>query len=545
MEFAPPPAGSYALPVIQSAPDGRVVSLDGKAHPLAHYTRGRITLLALIYTYCTDPTGCPLAYETTLDLRRRILADPALHGRARFVSLSFDPRNDTPRILRAYAGANARAGGPLPWHFLTTRSLDDLHPILDGLGQEIEVERGERERPTWAIHHMLKLFLLDKDGRVREIYSTAFLHPEVMFNDIKTLAMEEDAAGRTPLAATLGLPELDLPRASPAKVSLGRKLFLDRRLSPNGTMSCAMCHVPEQGFAANELATSVGIEGRSGRRNAPTLLNVAYQKRLFHDGRETALEDQIWGPLLADNEMGNPSIGYVIERLRALPDYRGLFETAFGGQSVSESHIGQAIAAYERTLIAGSSRFDRWRAGGDASALTDAEQHGFRLFSGKARCIACHLVGERDALFTDHRFHNTGIGWQRAFHAPEHTRVELAPGLFTALDRKTVQSLSEPPARDVGRYEITLDPKDRWAYKTPSLRNVALTAPYMHDGSLPTLEAVVDFYDGGGIDNPDKSPLLVPLGLKAEERAALAAFLRSLTSPSVPALVEVARRASR
>ncbi len=196
MAFAAPPAGSYRLPVIQAAPDGRVVDLEGRAGRLSRYTRGRITLLAPIYTYCSEPIGCPLAYETTLDLRDRILADRSLHGRARFVSLSFDPVNDTPRVMRAYAGRNAGSGGPLAWHFLTTRSLADLAPILDGLGQEIETVADERGRPTRTINHMLKLFLLDRQGRVREIYSTAFLHPGVMLNDIKTLVLEEDAAPR-------------------------------------------------------------------------------------------------------------------------------------------------------------------------------------------------------------------------------------------------------------------------------------------------------------------------------------------------------------
>jgi cytochrome c peroxidase len=348
-----------------------------------------------------------------------------------------------------------------------------------------------------------------------------------------------------PAPAARGLPALEVPAdnpITPAKVALGRMLFLDRRLSPNGTMSCAMCHIPEQGFAANELATSVGIEGRTVRRNAPTLLNVGYQKRLFHDGREATLEDQIWGPLLAANEMGNPSIGYVVERVRGLGDYAGRFEAAFEGRGVSAARIGLALAAYQRTLVAGDSRFDRWRFGGDATALTDVEKAGFALFAGRARCVACHPVGERSALLTDHGFHNTGVGWRAAFAAPARTRVELIPGVVAELDRKTVESFSEPPPKDVGRYEITLDPRDRWAYKTPSLRNVALTAPYMHDGSLPTLEAVVEFYDRGGVDNPDKSPLIVPLGLSPEERRALAAFLRALTGEGVRALVEDARR---
>jgi len=189
----PPPAGSYALHVIQRAPDGEVIGHDGRPQRLARYTRGRVTLLSLVYTYCTEPTGCAFAYETGVDIKRRVLADQRLHGRAQFVSLSFDPLNDTHESMRAYGGPHARTGGALPWHFLTTRSMRELAPILEGFGQEIEVERDSRGRPTRTISHMLKLFLIDREGRVREIYSTAFLHPEAMLNDIRTLVMEEDA----------------------------------------------------------------------------------------------------------------------------------------------------------------------------------------------------------------------------------------------------------------------------------------------------------------------------------------------------------------
>jgi cytochrome c peroxidase len=346
----------------------------------------------------------------------------------------------------------------------------------------------------------------------------------------------QDALGLPPLASAPG------EAASAEKAALGRRLFFDRRLSPGNTMSCAMCHVPEQGFTSHELATPVGREGRSVRRNAPTVLNVAYLQRLFHDGREASLEEQVWGPLLARNEMGNASREAVVARVAALQDYRGAFERAFGGEPVSAARIGEALAAYQRTLSAGNSRFDRWRYGGDAGALTAAERRGFELFTGRAGCGVCHTVGDRDALFTDQRFHNTGVGWRRSHAAPATIRVELVPGVFAELDRRTLESFSEPPAVDLGRYEVTGDPADRWAYRTPGLRNVALTAPYMHDGSLATLEAVVEFYDRGGIEHPGRSPLLAPLGLDAGERAALVAFLRSLTSDAVPGLVAEARR---
>jgi cytochrome c peroxidase len=353
----------------------------------------------------------------------------------------------------------------------------------------------------------------------------------------------------TPLpAAPLGLPAVPVPADNPitrTKVELGRKLFMDRRLSPNGTMACAMCHVPEQGFTSNEMGAAIGLEGQSLRRNAPTIYNAAYLERLFHDGREISLENQVWGPLLAANEMGNVSIGYLIEKIRGLPDYRGKFEAAFSGRGPDVETIGQALATYERTVLSGNSRFDRWRYAGEANALTHQERLGFDLFTGRAGCATCHTIGDAAALFTDQRFHNTGIGWARSMDSGDAKhRVQLAPGVYTEIAESATRSFSEPRASDVGRFEVTLDPADRWAYRTPSLRNVSLTAPYMHDGSIATLEEVVEFYDRGGIENPGRDPLLKPLGLSAEEKQSLAAFLRALTGDNAEALARAARSAN-
>ena len=339
------------------------------------------------------------------------------------------------------------------------------------------------------------------------------------------------------------MPAIPLPPDSPltqARIELGRTLFMDRRLSHNNTLSCGMCHVPEQGFTSNELGTAIGLEGQSIRRNSPTVYNVAYVEQLFHDGREFSLENQAWGPLLAGNEMANPSIGYVIEKIRVLPEYAGRFEQAFAGRGPDVLTVGQALAAYQRTLVSGNSRFDRWHYGKEQNALTTEEQAGFRLFSGKAGCSTCHVVAEKHALLTDNRFHNTGIGYARSMGLPKTHRVQLAPGKFVDVEDKALDSF-EQPQPDVGRYEVTLDPADSWAYRTPGLRNVALTAPYMHDGSLATLEQVVEFYDRGGIDNPQKDPLLKPLGLSPQDRKALVAFLGSLTGDNVQKLVAEAR----
>jgi cytochrome c peroxidase len=343
----------------------------------------------------------------------------------------------------------------------------------------------------------------------------------------------------------LGLPPIPVTEDNPPtreKIALGRKLFFDRRLSFNNTMSCGMCHIPEQGFTNNELATPVGVEGRSIRRNSPTIVNVAYTKHMFHDGRDTSLETQTINPLLARDEMANPSMGWVIQKIEGLSDYNGMFESAFGAGPTTD-RIGKAIAAWERTIVAANSPFDQWRYGGEEDALNDGAKRGFELFSGKAGCVACHNVAADYALLTDDAFHNTGIGYTGAGAAEDDSPVmmETAPGQSIPVNRELIRSISEPRPPDLGRFEITLDPNDKWRFKTPSLRNVALTAPYMHDGSLRTLEEVVRFYNRGGFPHENLDPLIRPLDLTDEEVAALVAFLRSLTSPDISALIADAR----
>ncbi|TFH20569.1 MAG: c-type cytochrome, partial [Myxococcales bacterium] len=339
----------------------------------------------------------------------------------------------------------------------------------------------------------------------------------------------------------LGLPPVAVPPDNPvtaAKVALGRKLFYDRRLSRNRTLSCAMCHIPEQGFTSHEMATAVGIEGRTVRRNAPTIYNVGHARLLFHDGRERLLEQQIWGPLLAANEMGNPSVGFVLDTIASLPDYRGLFDAAFDGRGPSMETLGMALASYQRTLVSGDSRFDRWRYGKDDGAISQSAARGYELFTGKARCSSCHTIGEQHALFTDHDLHDTGIGYRSSMaRAPETLDVQIAPGVFVAVDGARVAAASEPRPPDLGRYEITGDPADRWKYRTPGLRNVALTAPYMHDGSIETMREVVEFYDGGGVAHELLDTRIEPLGLETSEVADLIAFLETLTGDNVEVLL--------
>ena len=338
----------------------------------------------------------------------------------------------------------------------------------------------------------------------------------------------------------LGLPPVPVPETNPMtreKIALGRKLFFDRRLSLNDTFSCAICHVPEQGYTNNEMATAVGLEGRSVRRNSPTIYNVGYYERLFHDGREENLEQQVWQPLLAHNEMANPSIGAVLGKIRRLPDYDGRFEAVFGRGPTMET-VGDALASYQRSLVSGDSPFDRWHYGGDEDAVSDSAKRGFEVFMGKGKCAACHLVGEDHALFTDNKLHNTGHGYGRSMAIkPAKVRVLIAPGVYADVEQAFIDTVGEDPAPDLGLYEITQNPHDRWKYRTPILRNVALTAPYMHDGAFSTLEEVVRFYDRGGQPNEVLDPLMTPLGLTDQEVADLVAFLESLTGSNVDALV--------
>ncbi len=560
-EFEAPAPGSYALPPLGVATDGEVLDTRGRTGRLHELFEDKIVLLAFVYSSCADASGCPLALAVMNEVKARCEQDPALAERARLVTLSFDPLRDTPEVMRAYAAGFGSERGD--WRFLTTASTGALSPILEGYSQPIQREFDEQGRATGQFAHLLRVFLIDRMKRIRNIYSSSFLHADVVVNDMRSLLLEEETSGRARrsidekratidlmslvVKPPLGLPKVPVPEDNPlsaSKIALGRKLFFDRRLSLNGTISCAMCHIPEHGFTNRELATAVGSEGRSVRRNSPSLYNVAYARRLFHDGRESRLERQIWGPLLARNEMGNPSIGILIERIEALPDYEGLFERVFAGRGPGMETLGMALASYQRTLVSGNSPFDRWHFGGEQAALDAAAARGFGLFSGKAACAACHPVGPSSALFMDQQLHNTGIGYRRSMEArPADQRIRVAPGTYVEVAAETLATISETPPGDLGLYEITLDPDDRWKYKTPSLRNVALTPPYMHDGSLRTLRDVLDFYNRGGVPNATLDPLIRPLGLSSREVDDLVAFLSSLTGDSVDAIVLDARAA--
>ncbi|MBG0796165.1 c-type cytochrome [Methylocystis sp. L43] len=330
------------------------------------------------------------------------------------------------------------------------------------------------------------------------------------------------------IQSPLGLPPVPAKVAgTPAMRRLGEKLFFDRSLSANGTLSCAMCHIPAQGFASNQSALSIGMEGRSLRRNAPSLYNVAFKKFLFHDGREPDLAAQVWGPLLAADEMGNAGIGPLVARLRADADYGPSFEASFPGEGATMMTLGRAIAAYEAALLRGGGRFDRAVYGGERAALTPQEWKGYELFTGKAGCAACHAIGAETALFTDQSWHNTGVAFRSGATGGKRL-VQLAPGVLQHVDLAAVGLAQTGAPNDVGRFEITNAPTDRWAYTTPMLRGVSESAPYMHDGSLRTLAEVIEFYDRGGGANPSLDPKIRPLELTPDEKAAIVAFLEAL-----------------
>ncbi len=353
---------------------------------------------------------------------------------------------------------------------------------------------------------------------------------------------------RQPLYELSVNPPLGLPAVTrhlaPAEIDLGRQLFFDRRLSKNETLSCAMCHIPEQGFTQNELATPVGHLGKGVRRNVPSLYNVAYTEDLFLDGREQSLEAQIWSPLLADNEMANESRKAVLTKLASNDFYRNRFAEIFE-EGLTEATLGRALSAYQRALLSGDSPFDRWYFGGEelptkqklfAEGYPALAARGFAVFQDKG-CATCHRINNSSALFTDGQFHNTGTGYLRAGRALRPPSVQLAPGIFVV---PTVDAETETFIDD-GRYEVTGLAGDKWRYRTPSLRNVALTGPYMHDGSLASLETVVAFYAEGGGGDPAQDPRTQSVQLTQSDQEALVAFLKTLTSRHVDALVSDAR----
>lgn len=305
------------------------------------------------------------------------------------------------------------------------------------------------------------------------------------------------------IVAPTGLPPVPIPADNPpttASIALGRKLYYDPALSTDRTVACANCHNPALGFSDGQ-PNSAGVGGKRGNRNSPTVWNSAYSTVQFWDGRSPSLEDQAGGPVQNPIEMAFTHAG-VEQRLAEDSSYRAEFEAAFGPGPITFQKARMAIASFERTVITGNSPFDKYMYRQDKKALNSAAVRGLEVFRNpkKGNCAVCHSIEATHALFTDNKFHNIGVGVN-------------AKGELT----------------DLGRYEVTKNEADKGAFKTPTLRNITQTAPYMHDGSLKTLKEVVDFYVGGGNSNPHLDKEIKTLNhLTSAERADLLTFMQSL-----------------
>ena len=337
----------------------------------------------------------------------------------------------------------------------------------------------------------------------------------------------------------LGLPPVPIPANNlqiSAKIKLGDKLFHDKRFSVDGTVSCAKCHEDNHAFT-DGLSVSVGHNGLTGTRNAPTVLNAAFNKSQFWDGREPDLEGQAKQPLINPVEHGLANYEPILEIVRKDPYYPAAFQSVFGvsSEKVTIDHIAKAIASFERTLVAGNSAFDRYYFKGQTNAMTDAQIRGFNLFVGQGRCVSCHVIEQDQALFTDNRFHNIGIGINQIQQdVPRLTKAFLeAKNKGGNVD---VIVLSDKKSSELGRFAVTDELSQIGAFKTPTLRNVELTAPYMHDGSLQTLKDVLIHYNNGGVSkagdpvNDFLSGGIRPLNLTDPQLDDLVAFMKALTS---------------
>lgn len=324
-----------------------------------------------------------------------------------------------------------------------------------------------------------------------------------------------------------------IPPASPltpAAVALGQKLFFDARLSGDGTVSCASCHDPARAFTDGR-PQSVGIGGKVGQRNAPTVLNALYNKTQFWDGRVNTLEQQAALPITNPFEMGAASLADAVGKIADDKDYQTAFMQAFG-RGVNDQDLLRALATYERTLTSFDSPFDHFIAG-EQNAISDSAKRGWELFNTKARCNLCHALSETErdtTLFTDNDFHNIGIGiiHHRVVPLARQAERELAQGRLEGIDQAAIAS----DMSVLGRFLLTHKDDDVASFKTPGLRNVMVTAPYFHDGSQETLWDVVDHYNkGDGLNNPWIDTDIQPLALTEPEIDDLVAFLASLTSP--------------
>lgn len=351
--------------------------------------------------------------------------------------------------------------------------------------------------------------------------------PEYQQEALAKLMPEQDVGkapeGFDPVIWSAFVPEDNA--LTPQRVALGRKLYFDKRLSDDGSVSCATCHDVTRGFT-DQLAVSKGIGGQLGKRNAPTTLNAVLLQTLFWDGRSPTLDHQARQPILNPVEMGMADEEAAMKAIADDPEYQKMFREAYG-REMNYEDLGRAIGAFERTLVFVDSPFRRFLAGDDQAISADARA-GFELFNGKARCAACHPMNPSNPLGTDNRFHNVGVS---ARHQD-----------FEALGRQAIQLLQEDPSEqkldelavgtdlsELGRFMVTRNRVDMGSFRTPLILNVGITPPYMHDGSLATLWDVIDHYNKGGEVNPFLDGGIEPLALTEEEIDQLVAFLFTLT----------------
>jgi cytochrome c peroxidase len=331
---------------------------------------------------------------------------------------------------------------------------------------------------------------------------------------------ERPAPTPAEVKAVIGqLGPVPVPQDNPlsaAKVALGEKLFQDTRLSADSSVSCQTCHLPGHGFAVPQ-PQGPAYPTQRERRNSPALINVAYNEPLIWDGRAPNLDKQALGPVKNILHMNN-NLDLLVEQLKVQEDYVAAFRKAYGDDAITAPRIAQALASFERTLVFDDSPLDHYMEG-DETALNEAQKRGLGLFLGKAGCIQCHS----GANLTDNGFHNLGVPDPEELDEPE----VLAAIRFDAR-RMGLENWAQL-RRDPGRELVTKNPADRGRFRTMGLRNIEHSPPYMHNGALATLGDVVDFYNRGGGDDPNKSPLLKPLGLSDEEGDDLVALLRALT----------------
>ena len=332
---------------------------------------------------------------------------------------------------------------------------------------------------------------------------------------------------RIPVGISESLWKKRIPADNPmstTKVALGRALYFDKRLSVDGTVSCATCHDPSVAFTDSK-AVAIGVGSLRGARNAPTVLNSVFSELLFWDGRAPSLEEQAKHPLMSPFEMGASTTKAFLERVSTITEYQKAFKQVFKSKNITLDAIAKAIAAYERTLLSGNSPFDRFITG-DQGAITDSQRRGWELFKGKAKCNECHSYSLAQPFFSDFKFHNTGIAVSDTLF---DKLLSVGPTQQTLLS--TTAHSAEQSA--LGRFAVTLRTEDLGGFKTPTLRDVELTSPYMHDGSLKTLIDVVNFYNRGGNPNSHLDQRIQPLKLTDAEVNDLVEFMRALTSDDV------------